>query len=219
MKKREGNRILLWALVLSIVAHGVIALTLRTLPKVAAHAEPTPAPITLVFRPKPTVPPTPTPPPPKTPPQPHSAPSRAPHVAAPHVSSAPAQPVGPEVAPSGPIGTPAPPGPAIAAPTGPPEPTPTPKPACAAPYVPAQAVAVVSASVPDDAAQRTGEAQIAVTLTPSGAVASAAIHRSTGDLMLDREALRAARASTYAPEIRDCARVGGTYLFTVDFTE
>ncbi len=73
-------------------------------------------------------------------------------------------------------------------------------------------------STPDDAEQMTGTAKVAVALTPSGSVSAASIYRSTGDMMLDRAALRAARMSTYSPEVRDCTPVGGTYLFTVDFT-
>jgi hypothetical protein len=38
-------------------------------------------------------------------------------------------------------------------------------------------------------------------------------------MLLDQAALRAARASTYRAEIRDCVSVGGSYLFAVDFTQ
>ena len=77
---------------------------------------------------------------------------------------------------------------------------------------------VVSPSVPDEVGTDVdAQAQVRVTLDPSGAVAAVDIYRSAGNALLDREALRAARQSTYRAEIRDCVSVRGEYLFTVDF--
>ena len=72
-------------------------------------------------------------------------------------------------------------------------------------------------SIPDDAQGQSGTAQVQVTLSPSGSVEAAAIYQSTGVFSLDREALSAARMTRYLPEVRDCAPVGGNYLFTVTF--
>jgi hypothetical protein len=41
---------------------------------------------------------------------------------------------------------------------------------------------------------------------------------ASGDNTLDIEAVKAARASTYAPEIEDCTAVGGQYIFRAEFT-
>ncbi len=217
--KRSGDRILLWALALSLIAHGAAALVFR-LPKVDAHPEQTPAPITVTILHSPP-PATPTPPPPRVQPivHPRTIAVRRPRVAPP-VLRQPSDPGPPTDVPrAAPSAAPGPlDGPSTDGPSAPPAPTPTPKPACSVPFAQAKAVNVIPASAPDDAEQRTGEAKIEVTLTAAGEIAAVAIYRSSGDMMLDRAALRAARMSTYQPAIQNCSPVGGSYLFTVDFS-
>jgi TonB family protein len=58
---------------------------------------------------------------------------------------------------------------------------------------------------------------VRVDLTQTGAVRAVSIARSTGDPALDAAALEAARRSTYAPEVTDCAPQPGSYLFRVEF--
>ncbi|MBV8638177.1 MAG: TonB family protein [Candidatus Eremiobacteraeota bacterium] len=100
------------------------------------------------------------------------------------------------------------------------EPTPTPKPACSVPNASAATINVVSPSVPDEAGTDVdAQAQVRVTLQPDGTVEAVQIYRTAGNVLLDREALRAARESTYRAEIRNCIAVRGDYLFTVDFKE
>jgi len=62
-------------------------------------------------------------------------------------------------------------------------------------------------------------AQVQVTLDAAGHVTGLQIYQSAGDPRLDRAAVIAARASTYAPALVDCAPAGGTYLFQVEFQE
>lgn len=122
-------------------------------------------------------------------------------------------------------GTPAPPVDATAGtgPTGAPQTpvvvTPTPKPACSAPDVDAKAVAAVAPERPAEATSGAANAQVRVQLDANGNVTGASIYQSSGDQVLDMAAVRAAKASRYAPEERDCKNVPGSYLFDVDFQE
>jgi periplasmic protein TonB len=213
------RRFLICALVLSLLIHLVAAAVIRPIHSVEAAPEQQPMRIHIIVIHTPP-PPTPTPAPthpPKTPSHPR-APIH-PRPATPTVVSrngkGPSEPVfhGPPD-----NGTP---GPAIniaSAQPGSPVPTGTPKPACSVPNAPAAAVSVVSPSVPDElGTDVNAQAQVRVTLTPSGGVESAGIYHSAGNALLDREALRAARQSTYRAEVRDCVPVRGDYLFTVDF--
>ena len=107
--------------------------------------------------------------------------------------------------------------------TGPPAvvaaaPTPT-KPACANPNMPATATQKVTPDMPDIARQMgaSGTAQIKVTLDANGNVMDTAVYASTHNKALDNAALQAARASKYAPEIDNCVKTGGSYLYTVTF--
>jgi TonB family protein len=111
-------------------------------------------------------------------------------------------------------GPPAPPPPAAPTPT----PTPT-KPSCANPNADATATQKVVPDMPDVARQMgaTGTAQIKVTLDASGNVTGTAVYKSTHNTALDQAALQAAQQSKYAPEVKDCVKVGGSYLYTVTF--
>ncbi len=214
-----ARRILVWALGGSLGLHFVFALCVHRIPVVdAKEREPGHATIVhihVVVTPSPTPQPVVTPRPAQ---QPHpTQPHVAPHPPATHViaDAGPTQAPGP-VSTGGPPqdGTPDTNGTASPAPA---VPTPTPHPACSNPNVPAKAVDPISPPVPEEAAGASGSAQVEVTLNPSGGVERASVFRSTGNLVLDRAALRAARISVYTAEVRDCVPVTGTYLFTVDF--
>ncbi|HET9030759.1 MAG TPA: TonB family protein [Candidatus Aquilonibacter sp.] len=220
--KRSGNRILTYCLALSLFAHLIAAAVFRPLPRVDAKPEqrPTRVSVTEIHpTPPPTPPPTPVPtrPPVATAPKPR--PARRPSVHPPRIAdrpggtgSTPAYQIPSSIDDGNPQGDPGP--------VTPSTPTPSPKPACANPDVPASTINVVAPTVPESATDvGDAEAQVRVTLEPSGAVAGANIYRSAGDPLLDREAVRVARQSTYRPEIRDCVAVSGEYLFTVDFKE
>ncbi|HEX5275455.1 MAG TPA: energy transducer TonB [Candidatus Rubrimentiphilum sp.] len=132
-----------------------------------------------------------------------------------HVAITPSVPTGEPNAPGNP-GTNGPGGvigqPAV--PTG------APGPACSDPNVEAKTIDAIS---PDQtasgfAADTNVTAMIKVDLDASGSVTGVSVYASTGSMELDRAALQAARESTYAPEMRDCQAVPGSYLFRVEFS-
>jgi TonB family protein len=63
-----------------------------------------------------------------------------------------------------------------------------------------------------------GTATVNVLLDANGNVTDAVVQKSAGNADLDQAALLAARTSTYRPEIRNCAKSSGSYLFEADFT-
>ena len=121
-----------------------------------------------------------------------------------------------EGVPQGTQATGPPAAPVAAAPT--PAPTPS-RPACANPNVDAVATDKVTPDMPEIARQMgaTGTAQIKVTLDETGKVTDTTIYKSTNNKALDNAALTAAKQSRYAPEVRNCVKVAGSYLYTVTF--
>jgi len=216
--KQRSDRFLIWAIAVSFGVHLIVAVAMRFAPAQAKAEQPATHAYIVIRTPAPT----PTPPPQL--PVPHRAQPRtaaaAPHVKTPVQHSRIAQP-GPVEGTPGPASSAPPetgsgqgdtPGPSV-------EPTATPKPSCANPNVAASVADVVDANPPEGTEGESGTAQVRVTLSAAGAVLGTDIFRSAGDIRLDREALRAARASTYRAEIRDCLSIGGSYLFTVEFTQ
>lgn len=111
-------------------------------------------------------------------------------------------------------------GPATAAPTAPPPPPPTPTPrACAQPHADAVMTQGVEPEYPEIARQQgaVGVTQVKVDLDPKGNVVGASVYKSSGSPILDREAMKAARASRYRAEVENCVAVGGSYLFRAEF--
>lgn len=102
--------------------------------------------------------------------------------------------------------------------TAAPAPTAT-KASCANPNADATATQKVTPDMPEIARQMgaTGTAQIKVTLDANGNVTAVSVFRSTNNKALDQAAMQAAQQSKYSPEIRDCQKVGGSYLYTVTF--
>jgi TonB family protein len=101
-----------------------------------------------------------------------------------------------------------------------PMPTPTPtKPACATPNAPATATQKVTPDMPEVARQMgaSGTAQIEVSLDARGNVIAASVYTSTNNSALDKAALQAAQQSKYSPEIVNCAKSAGSYIYTVTF--
>ncbi|GAC1306151.1 MAG: hypothetical protein NVSMB21_08590 [Vulcanimicrobiaceae bacterium] len=111
----------------------------------------------------------------------------------------------------------------VVVPTPPPPtptpPPPTPKPACPVPNADATTVSAVEPDYPDIARQQgaVGTAKIKVSLDAAGHVLDVALAKSSGNASLDQSALKAARASTFAPEVVNCVKTAGVYLFTADF--
>jgi TonB family protein len=92
--------------------------------------------------------------------------------------------------------------------------------ACAAPFVSAAVTSAALADLPAIAAGQnvTGITEVRIVLDPGGRLAEHAVLSSSGNRWIDRAALQAARQSSYRAEIRNCAPVGGSYAFVVDFT-
>lgn len=207
----------------SLFAHLIFALVVHSKP-VKAAPEPKPDHMYLITLPKAT--PTPQPPKPKTKPQ-HTSSTAIHRLPVNLVKQTNANPHGPaQIVASALPGTPEPrdlasPGPDV---TGPPAtetpspPTPTPKPACSAPDVAARAIDTITPETPEDSDANGAQAKVRVDLDANGAVTGVSVYQSSGDQRLDSAAMRAARASRYAPELRDCKDVPGSYLFTVDFS-
>ncbi len=90
--------------------------------------------------------------------------------------------------------------------------------ACAKPYAEPE---VVNAAAPDlpksQWPKQKVSAQVAVTIAPSGKIASAKIYKSSGDAVVDNAVLTAAEKSTYSPKRVNCQAVEGTYVFRADF--
>jgi protein TonB len=100
-----------------------------------------------------------------------------------------------------------------------PTPTPTPRPQCANPNVDAVATNKITPDMPEIARQMgaSGTASVRVALSETGAVQSVDIYKSTGNKSLDQAAVQAAKQSSYQPEIRNCVKTAGEYLYTVTF--
>jgi TonB family protein len=91
--------------------------------------------------------------------------------------------------------------------------------ACSTQAAPAAISAQVPADYPRIAEEQnsSGTTLIQVDLADTGAIRNATIFESSGNELLDRAALLAARQQTYSPQIVGCQPVGGSYLITVDF--
>jgi TonB family protein len=104
-----------------------------------------------------------------------------------------------------------------------PTPVPTPavtKAACAVPNADAR---VISRAVPDypETVRELGLAgttQVRVALSATGSVLATAIVRSSGNGQLDLAAVRAARQTSYAPEVRNCEKTPSIYYFAAEFS-
>ena len=225
MSGSTNGRVLRIAIAGSLAVHLIVA-TLVHPRTVQAAPQQKPAPTTIIHL-IPPPPPKPTPPPPKPAhphprrsqqqPSAHRPPVRLPHTHSIDTNSPPRVAIATE-----PPGPPGPPDtgtlPPDSGPTDAPvAPTLTPKPACSAPDVAARAVTVHSPNTPDEQQGTNATAKIRVDLDADGNVLGVSVYESAGSMELDRAALQAARASQYAPEEKDCKKIPGSYLFTVDF--
>ncbi|MBV9149053.1 MAG: energy transducer TonB [Candidatus Eremiobacteraeota bacterium] len=99
-------------------------------------------------------------------------------------------------------------------------PTPTPKPACADPFRDATMTNGVSPEYPESAKEQgLGPVTVIVkiTLSPGASVESATVLQSSGNMAIDQAAMLAARQSSYAPKLVNCAPAEGTYSFRANF--
>ncbi|MDQ2871559.1 MAG: energy transducer TonB [Candidatus Eremiobacteraeota bacterium] len=231
MKRTSNLRVLKIAIAASVAVHLLFVPFIRMKPVSANEQQPKAITVVTVRIPKPKPTLKPTPPPKRQPPRKMHRPVVAIHTvvlprrSAEHSTTARNDRARP---PAGPLtagddsGNP---GVDIAgtnAPTTlPASPTASPKPSCTAPDVEAKTLVPVAPDEPQAASDQglTGSVQIEVLLGTSGLVRDASVYRSSGSPLLDQAALRAARASTYAPEQRDCHAIPGAYLFTAEFSQ
>ncbi len=92
--------------------------------------------------------------------------------------------------------------------------------ACPAPNRDARTLTLVPPEYPPslvDSGVGERQVQVAVTIAPDGAVVNEAVVSSSGYGLIDRDALRVARETTYAPRIRNCRPVLGTYKYVIDY--
>lgn len=215
MDGTRNGRVLGAALAISLALHAVLASFVHMHSVNAFQYRATPVIVHIYVRPTP-------------PPQPHSVVARhpvqsvRPQTRRPHVvpnlhgvvAITPPEATGEPIAPGntgttgGVIGQPE-------LPAGPPGP------ACSDPNVEAKTLVTISPDAPSSAYGSNSDvtAMIKVDLDASGRVMGVSVYRSTGALELDQAALQAARQSTYAPEMRDCQAVPGSYLFKVEFSQ
>jgi protein TonB len=99
-------------------------------------------------------------------------------------------------------------------------PTRTPPAQCAVPDAEARVNQLAQTSYPDSARELgiTGDVDVLISLSASGAVIDASIYRSSGNRALDAAAMRAARETTYLPAVVACQAVPGTYTFHDSFS-
>jgi TonB family protein len=114
----------------------------------------------------------------------------------------------------------APPAPTSGPATAPPPPPTPPPPRCAQPHKDATTTRAIEPDYPDLARQQgaVGTVLVRVSLSASAVVTDTRIYKSSGNAQLDKAALAAARASSYAAEVDDCQPAAGIYIFHVDFT-
>jgi protein TonB len=233
-----------WAFIISIVIHAATLPFFGMKAQAHERQENEPLSVSRIVHAKPPAPPSPTPTPPPPTPQPRSTSQpmrsanlpppehRTIHVvstrktADPHAGHAyVAQNNGNDDSGHGgppAFGSPGPAttaGPAIAAPT-PAPPTATPKPSCANPNAGAGIKGEPAELTYSDAAKDQGESgttEVEVTLDATGAVIAVSVHKYSGFALLDRAAIDAARATEYTPEIVDCVKTAGRYIFRADF--
>ena len=88
---------------------------------------------------------------------------------------------------------------------------------------PNQEASVINAMSPDypESVRDLGLGRVSVlvqvTIDAEGRLVDAKIFQSSNNAAIDQSALRAARQTTYAPRIANCAPVEGTYIFHADF--
>ena len=65
----------------------------------------------------------------------------------------------------------------------------------------------------------TGMTSVEVTIGADGSITDASVAKTSGNPLLDREALATTHRSTFRPEIKDCVALGGSYIYEVVFND
>jgi TonB family protein len=98
--------------------------------------------------------------------------------------------------------------------------TASPSPECRQPFADAGIINAMAPDYPDSARYfKLGPVTVLaeVTVGPDGKPQDVSIYKSSGNGAIDREALRAAQASTYSPKVINCKPVIGQFLFRAEF--
>jgi TonB family protein len=92
---------------------------------------------------------------------------------------------------------------------------------CAVPDVPATVsyAAIPEAPFVAQLQHAVGTTSVQIDIDATGAILETSVLQSSGDTLLDRAALSATNLSHFRPEIKDCAPVGGSYLYQVEFLD
>jgi TonB family protein len=89
--------------------------------------------------------------------------------------------------------------------------------ACGNPNADARAESTVYVPGIPGALGMSGTSVVKVSLNEKGDLISTSIFSSSGNRFLDDAALESARIARFAPEIRNCRAIAGTYLYEVEF--
>ena len=92
--------------------------------------------------------------------------------------------------------------------------------ACAVPNAQARTIVAQVPEIPSalqSAGLTSGTTMVQVDIDGEGRVVNAAVLKTSGVYGLDQAALRAAKESTFQPQITNCVGVAGSYIFEVDF--
>lgn len=198
------RRILILAIVLSLLLHAIVAWLLRP----PASTESKQIERVSIVRRQSTIA---LPKPPTPPPRPHRTPAprvvapKRPRKAATHAAAQPSL---------GGRGT------ATPVPTAAPTTAPTSVAGCAQPNAPAAVTASPPPpQIPSDVRAQaiSGIAGVTVQLDSNGNVTGAAVAQSTGNSSLDLVAVSMARAAGYSPALKNCKPVASSYAYTVKF--
>ena len=63
-----------------------------------------------------------------------------------------------------------------------------------------------------------GTTDLRIDLATNGALTHAAVMDSSGDTLLDNEALRTAKLTSFSPELHGCQAIAGSYMLAVTFS-
>jgi TonB family protein len=90
---------------------------------------------------------------------------------------------------------------------------------CASPNVPAQVAGEAFFEMPSIAAVQgvSGTSTLKIQLDSKGNMTSSSLYNSSGNVWLDAATQRSARLTRFSPEMQNCQRIGGAYLYAVQY--
>lgn len=90
---------------------------------------------------------------------------------------------------------------------------------CASPNIPAQINGAAFFEMPGIAAAQGvgGTSTLVIQLDANGNLTSSRMYGTSGNRWLDAATQRSARLTQFVPEMQNCRRVGGSYLYSVQY--